>query len=208
MLNMIVAHCRNRGIGINNKLPWKLKKDLKVFKNLTVGNGNNTVIMGRKTWESLPIKPLPNRKNIVISNKLNFISDSVPVFNNLETAKSYAIRGGYKENWIIGGSELYKSALEELNLHEIFVTNIDKDIECDTFFPDLNKYNYFKIEEGGDNFENNMKFTYEIYVKNRAYSEELKAMASKDGEIKIVKTNNDKFKECREEEEVYQMYCM
>ena len=167
MLNMIVAHCRNGGVGINNTLPWNLKKDLQIFKVLTTGNGNNSVIMGRKTWESLPnkYKPLPNRKNIVISNKLKFINNSVPVFNNLEAAKNYVLKGGYKENWIIGGSELYKSALDECDLNKIFVTNIDKDFVCDTFFPKLNKYSYFKVDESGDNFENGLKFRYEIYVK-------------------------------------------
>ena len=188
MLNMIVAHCRNRGIGINNKLPWKLKKDLKKFKDLTIGDGNNSVIMGRKTWESLPdkYKPLPNRKNIVISNKLNFISNSVPVFNNLKTAKKYVIESGYKENWIIGGSELYKTALEEIDLYEIFVTNIDNQFVCDTFFPDLSEYSYFKIDESGDNFENNLKFKYEVYVKNHAYNEELKAIEGTRNEVRMI----------------------
>ena len=66
MINIIVAYCRNRGIGINNTLPWHLPEDLKRFKFLTEGS-NNTVIMGRKTWESLPLKPLPKRNKYLQS---------------------------------------------------------------------------------------------------------------------------------------------
>ena len=70
-MNLIVAYCRNRGIGFKNKLPWKLSSDMNRFKNLTIGDGNNAVIMGRNTWESLPqkFKPLPKRSNIVLSTK-------------------------------------------------------------------------------------------------------------------------------------------
>ena len=70
-MNLIVAYCRNRGIGFQNKLPWKLSQDMNRFKNLTIGNGNNAVVMGKNTWESLPqkYKPLPKRANIVLSTK-------------------------------------------------------------------------------------------------------------------------------------------
>ena len=69
MLNIIVAYCKNRGIGAGNKLPWRLKQDMLLFKKLTVGKGNNAVIMGKNTWLSLP-KALPERSNFVISESI------------------------------------------------------------------------------------------------------------------------------------------
>ena len=83
MLNLIVAHCRHRGIGFKNTLPWFIKSDLKRFKHLTIGNGNNAVIMGRKTWESLPVKhqPLSNRTNVIISNTIYCKFNSKRIYN-------------------------------------------------------------------------------------------------------------------------------
>ena len=72
-MNIIVAYCRNRGIGFQNQLPWRLSADLKRFKELTIGDGNNAVIMGRNTWASLPsgYKPLPKRENIVLTTEVD-----------------------------------------------------------------------------------------------------------------------------------------
>ena len=88
MINIIVAYCKNRGMGINNQLPWMISKDLKKFKILTVGNGKNCVIMGRKTWESLPFKPLPLRANIVLSRTMEEQYNCI-VKRNLEDAFDY-----------------------------------------------------------------------------------------------------------------------
>ena len=85
-MNLIVAYCKNRGIGFKNTLPWKLSLDMNRFKKLTIGNKNNAVIMGRNTWESLPLKykPLPKRTNIILTTKadyrLNTIDPNVPKF--------------------------------------------------------------------------------------------------------------------------------
>ena len=67
-VNIIVAYCKGNGIGKNNALPWYIPQDLKHFSKLTKGNNNNMVVMGRKTWDSLPFKPLPNRRNIVLTS--------------------------------------------------------------------------------------------------------------------------------------------
>ena len=176
MLNIIVAHCRNRGIGIKNSLPWKLKSDMKMFKKLTIGDGNNSVIMGRKTWESLPNKYLPDRKNIVISNSIKYINDDIPVFNNIHAAYNYVVKNEFNTNWIIGGSEIYKDSLKNLDIDEIFVTNIDKKYDCDVFFPNVDDYNYFKIESSEEYIEDDIKFRNEIYVKNRAHAQEVSCL--------------------------------
>ena len=69
-INMIVACRSNNGIGFQNSIPWFIKSDLKYFSKLTKGNGNNAIVMGRKTWDSLPLKPLPKRENIIITNSI------------------------------------------------------------------------------------------------------------------------------------------
>ena len=102
MINIIVAYCKNRGMGINNKLPWMISKDLKRFKIFTMGNGNNGVIMGRKTWESLPFRPLPRRKNIVLSRTMEVTTSNCIVKRNLEDALIILIKK-IKSTWIIGG---------------------------------------------------------------------------------------------------------
>ena len=82
MLKLIVARCKNKGIGKNNIMPWYLKADLKRFQALTVGNKNNSIIMGKNTWKSLNKTPLPHRKNIVVSTTMKDINEKCN--NNLK----------------------------------------------------------------------------------------------------------------------------
>ena len=93
-MNVIVARCANNGIGISKSLPWRLKTDMKIFKNITIGDYNNSVIMGRKTWESLPKQPLLQRKNLILSSQPRETlmencdkdyADNVEVFNNFKS---------------------------------------------------------------------------------------------------------------------------
>ena len=95
-MNIIVAACKNRGIGLNNKLPWKLKKEMNIFANLTKGNGKNAVIMGKNTWYSLP-KALPKRANFVISKTVYERSKKISqtplvYYDNFIFKESYASR--------------------------------------------------------------------------------------------------------------------
>ena len=136
MINIIVAYCRNRGIGFKNTLPWNLPSDLKRFHLLTT---NQSVIMGRKTWDSLPIKPLSRRENIVVSKilKEHMIFPNCSVQRNLKDAVEYSTKSGYKQTWIIGGSSLYKEALERNYVNNIFATEIECEFICDVFFPEI-----------------------------------------------------------------------
>ena len=140
MINMIVAYSKNRGIGVCNKLPWHIPKDLERFKWLTIGNGHNAVIMGRRTYESLPTKLLSLRKNIVVSNTLSREKNPhLIIKRNLFDALEFCEYTKRNESWIIGGSQIYDLALKEHNVNNILVTEIDKDFTCDTFideFPD------------------------------------------------------------------------
>ena len=125
-IHIIWAQDNNSGIGKNHKLPWHIPEDLKNFKNITK---NNTIIMGRKTWDSLPVKPLPCRKNIVLSRKK--IKD-VECYNSIDNCLS-AIQLE-KDVFIIGGGEVYKQFFSYAKyLHITFIDSENDDI--DTFFP-------------------------------------------------------------------------
>ena len=133
-VNIIVARCKNGGIGINNKLPWYFKEDLKYFSKITKGEGNNAIIMGRKTYESIG-KELPNRLNIILSRINNY--SNIKTFNTIELAIEFCKMKSIDNIFIIGGSQVYEEVLNKKLVHNIFITEIDKDYECDVFFPIL-----------------------------------------------------------------------
>ena len=128
-LVIVVARARNGVIGIENRLPWHLPEDLKHFKALTTGNA---VIMGRKTWESLPPKfrPLPERLNIVVTRDRGYVADGATVAHSLPEAVAAA---GDRRAFVIGGAEIYAQALPLATRLEI--TEVDADIAGDAFFP-------------------------------------------------------------------------
>jgi len=137
--NIIVAiGYWNRGIGLNNKLLWHLPQDMKKFKSLTIGKGNNAVLMGRKTMDSLPKGYLPDRDNIVLSKTLNSdINDKTIIFDDMIKADKFAEKQNYDELWIIGGEQIYKSFLDYDNIDNIYVTNIIGALRSDAYFPVL-----------------------------------------------------------------------
>jgi dihydrofolate reductase len=134
-INIVVAIAANNAIGKNNKLLWHLPKDLRHFKELTTGH---TVIMGRKTFDSVG-KPLPNRRNIVVTRQ-NIQIDGCEVVNSLEAALELA--KGESELDIIGGAEIYKQAMPLTNY--IYLTIVHQDFDADTFFPEID---YSKWQE-------------------------------------------------------------
>lgn len=147
-INGIVAYSRNRGIGLNNQLPWKLPEDLKRFQRLTTGKGLNAVIMGRNTWESIPF--LKNRDNLILSTTLDMDYEKngrvVKTFTSIEMVRKYCEERKYEKIWVIGGSEVYKQFIDSNLLNNIYVTYIDDDYKCDTYFPQLPE-NYFLVQK-------------------------------------------------------------
>ena len=121
---MIVAMDEEEIIGVNEKLPWKLSSDLKRFKQLTIADGFNAVVMGRKTWESLPEKfrPLPERLNIVMSKDTSWFDQGAEVALYPGRAIEIAYANGCDECWIIGGSQIYGLFLE--HVEEIHLTRV------------------------------------------------------------------------------------
>ena len=131
-LHLIYARARNGVIGRENTLPWHLPEDLAHFKRLTLGC---PVIMGRKTWDSLPPKfrPLPGRSNIVITRQTDWHSRGAIPAHGLEAALSLCAQAEHV--WVIGGAQIYAQALPLASTVE--VTEIDADFDGDAYAPDL-----------------------------------------------------------------------
>lgn len=151
IISLVAAVDSKSGIGLNGKMPWgHIKEDMEFFRGLTTGS---TVIMGRVTFESLGNKPLPNRRNIVISSTANvayyFKYDNLFYESSLENALLRLL--SENQIFIIGGESIYKKAIDYAD--RIFLTHIDKDYNCDRFFPNVDE-NIFRKEEL-KNFEYN-----------------------------------------------------
>jgi dihydrofolate reductase len=138
-LNIIVAVARNGAIGLNNELLYRLPNDLKRFKALTTGH---TIIMGRKTFESLPKGALPNRRNIVLSRQEGLRYENAECYRSLEEA---LMQCDYTEDlFIIGGAELYRQTLDMAS--RIYLTQIDDTpAEADAFFPQWNPADWKEV---------------------------------------------------------------
>lgn len=141
--SMIVAVDEKLGIGKNNSLPWRLPSDLKFFKQktLTASAGKkNAVIMGRKTWDSLPekVRPLPGRVNIVVSRQkeLDLASDALLANSLAEALELCSTNKEVETVFVIGGSSLFKEGLEHRGLERVYLTSIHSDYACDCYFPD------------------------------------------------------------------------
>lgn len=132
-LSIVVAVSENNAIGKDNQLLWHLPTDLKHFKEITSGN---TIIMGRKTYDSIG-RPLPNRRNIVITRSTDLELPNVEVVNTLEAALALCDDEKEKQIFVIGGAEIYKHALPLAN--KIYLTTVHQTYDADVFFPDLNK---------------------------------------------------------------------
>ena len=131
-LNLIYARAANGVIGKDNQLPWHLPEDLAHFKRTTLGC---PVIMGRKTWDSLPPKfrPLPGRLNIVVTRDTGFVAEGASVVHSLEAACDLCPAG--TDAWVIGGAQIYAQALPLAST--VVVTEIARDFDGDAFAPTL-----------------------------------------------------------------------
>ncbi len=155
-ISMIAAIGKNRELGKNNDLIWHFKDDMKFFRETTTGN---TVVMGRKTFESLP-HALPNRRNVVITSDKNYAADGAEVAGSvseaLELTKSDNV-------YIIGGGRIYSEFLKYAD--KLYLTEIDAECkDADTFFPELNKADY-TAEKLTDFEVNGIHFSHVLYTK-------------------------------------------
>ena len=172
--SIIVAVDANFGIGKDGVLPWHLSSDLKRVKEITTkttaADKRNVVIMGRKTWESLPerFKPLPDRINLVLSrNEELTLPSDVLKENSLEGAfelleKKY--KNFYEKVFVFGGAKVFNECMRLPNCENIYLTRIHKQFDCDTFFPkDLSAFQ--KISETPPLTEKDLPYSFEEYVR-------------------------------------------
>lgn len=141
MLSIIVAISDNNVIGKENKLIWHLPEDLKRFKELTTGH---TIIMGRKTFESLG-RVLPNRKHIVLTRDINYYVDdeNVEIVNDIEDLEKYI--DSEEENFVIGGAIIYSQLMPKVD--KMYITKIHEKFEGDSYFPVINEEEWKEIEK-------------------------------------------------------------
>lgn len=170
--SLVVAADENLGIGIKGDLPWKLKNDMKYFRDLTSLTKDktkvNAVIMGRTTWESIPEKfrPLPNRLNIILSTTLP--KDSIKtaeIANSLNQALEICQKKSVENCFVIGGGKVYQEAIFSPHCDSIYLTEIKSNFSCDTFFPNFRTK--FKLADTTEyQIENNIPYRFSKYTKN------------------------------------------
>ncbi len=164
IVSLIAAVDSKNGIGLNGIMPWgHIKEDMQFFRSTTTGYA---VVMGRITFESLGCKPLPNRKNIVISSNINNeLSDK---YDNLFYEKSFEdtisklLLERHNQIFIIGGESIYRKALDYADI--IYLTHIDKDYSCDRFFPEIDK-SLFKSDKIKTFFHNEINVNIIKYIR-------------------------------------------
>lgn len=161
MLSIIVAKASNNVIGKNNSLIWHLPEDLKRFKALTTGH---TIIMGRKTFESLG-RILPNRKHVILCNdmKMDINDDRVEVLEDISMLDKYI--NSEEENFIIGGATIYRLLMPYAN--KMYITEINQEFDGDVSFPAINKdeWKVIDIEKGLKDEKNPYDYNYVTYVR-------------------------------------------
>jgi dihydrofolate reductase len=157
-LTIVVAIDAQRGIGVNNQLPWHLKEDLQHFKRITSGH---PIIMGRKTFDSIG-RPLPNRRNIVVTRNPNWRHEGVDAVASVDAALKLAGEG---EAFLIGGAQIFADALPLTD--RLIVTEIDKVFACDTFFPEIDAQQWKEVaRERHHSDENECDYAFVTYQRN------------------------------------------
>ena len=132
-ITLVVATAKNGCIGINNGMPWHIPEDFAFFKAYTSGK---PVVMGRKTWESLPKKPLPNRRNIVITRQADYVAEGAKVVGDLQAA--FALCADAPEVIVMGGAQIYAEALPLAT--DLRTTEVDLTVDGDAYFPSVDAH--------------------------------------------------------------------
>ena len=165
---MIVAMDEDGCIGHQGDLPWRLKSDMQRFKSLTEADGFNAVIMGRKTWDSLPdsFRPLPERINIVMSRDINWSHDEAEVALYHGRAIEIAYAEGCDECWVIGGAQIYEMFIDRVE--EIHVTTVHTSGSGDVKFPEWDRSEWVEtvVEKLDADADNAHATTYSIWTKS------------------------------------------
>ena len=179
--DLVFACDQKRGIGKTNSIPWNLKAEISHFRKLTSSTAKsapesespsesestwqNAVIMGRRTWESLPKKyrPLPNRINIVLTRNYDYqLPATVLRFSDLDQALASLATAAVKRVFVIGGADVFKQAMAHKSCGLLYLTEIMQTFDCDTFLPDFS--GVFTLQESSEKqSENGVDYYYKVY---------------------------------------------
>ncbi len=166
---MVVAVDRNFGIGKDKSIPWKLPKEIRYFKDLTTKTDDpdkkNMVIMGRTTWESIPenFRPLKYRENVILTRNPDYELIDAHVAASFEDALKY-VKDNIENIYIIGGATVYSDLIYNEKINGIYLTKIDREYDCDTFFPEIPE-TYKNIQRLGKDTDEGTDFEYYLYEK-------------------------------------------
>jgi dihydrofolate reductase len=161
IVSIIAAMDRKRGIGVDNKLPWRLSADLKRFRELTMGHH---IIVGRKTFESIG-RPLPGRRMIVVTRDRNYKAEGCDLAHSVEDATRLARERGESEVFICGGAEIYAQSIGIVG--RMYLTFVGAEVAADTFFPEFDEQKWDELEsvyQPADE-KNQYPFTFKLLVR-------------------------------------------
>jgi len=163
IISLIAAMDRRRGIGKDNRLPWRLSADMKRFRELTMGHH---LIVGRKTFESIG-KALPGRQMIIVTRQVDFQADGCLVAQSVHEALKLARERGESEVFVIGGAEIYAQSLALAD--RLYLTLVDAEVEADAFFPEFNENDWLtqEIAHYQADEKNQFPFTFKLLVKTQ-----------------------------------------
>ncbi|MGH2317717.1 dihydrofolate reductase [Planococcus sp. SE5232] len=159
MISLMVAHDQNRVIGIGNELPWHIPADLAYFKEHTIGKG---IVMGRNTYESIG-RPLPKRRNIVVTRNDDYEAEGVDVVHNIQDAVKLA-KEVHEEVMIIGGEQIFNSVLDDAD--RLYITLVHQSFEGDTYFPEYGR-EWKLVSESEQQISNEVPFSYLVYERRK-----------------------------------------
>ncbi|CAJ1973065.1 unnamed protein product [Sphenostylis stenocarpa] len=178
---VVVAATQDWGIGKNGKLPWRLPTDLKFFKEITVKTSDpgkkNAIVMGRKTWESIPLqyRPLSGRLNVVLTRSGSFdiaTAENVVICGSMSSALELLSASPYslsiEKVFVIGGGQIFREALNAPKCEAIHLTEIQSNIECDTFMPSVDVTIFQPWYSSFPKVENNIRYSFTTYVRVRS----------------------------------------
>ncbi|WP_107928434.1 dihydrofolate reductase [Neisseria animaloris] len=157
----LIAACADNGcIGIDNTMPWHLPEDFAFFRTYTSGK---PVVMGRKTWESLPKKPLPNRRNIVITRQTGYVAEGAKTVSGLQEALDLCPEA--EEIIIMGGAQIYTQALPQAT--DLRITEVHLNVEGDAFFPTFNRAEWQETARKSHTAANGIRYSFVHYQRSQ-----------------------------------------
>jgi len=160
---LVVAMAENQVIGKGGTLPWRIPEDMKWFREITMGK---PCIMGRKTWESLPKKPLPGRINIVVTRDPDYKADGASIAMSFDDAVAVAMRQTTEEIAVLGGAQIYAEAMKRAD--RIYLTRVHKTFDGDAFFPAIDERVWQATQRVAPQMSSS-GLTFDVVELNRAY---------------------------------------